>query len=288
MKPKYIFNQAILICILTALVALTLVPFYMAAVTSQKTAGEIIKNAWSLPKALYPEYYIDGFLTIWPYMLNSLIIGFISVSLSVILASLGGYVFAKLQFKGKRLLFILMLALMMIPGVMTLIPSFMWYKQFPLVGGNDWLGNGGTGFLNTRLVLIIPVVAGGQIFGIFLCRAFLQNLPKSLFEAARIDGASELQVYRYIAVPLSLPILATLAITTFVGVYNEYIWPLITVSNDTIQVFAVGVTKFQSENNLQQGPMMAGYLIGSLPLLLTFIFGMKYYVKGMTEGAIRA
>jgi len=264
-----------------------LLPFYMTIMISQKTNGEIINHFWALPRELHPDYYTKAWKYIHGYITNSIIIGAIAVTGVTWLSSLTGYVFARLEFNGKKVLFMLIIALMMIPGIMTLIPAFLWYKEFPLVGGNDWLGRGGHGFLNTRWVLAIPYIAGGQIFGIFLCRTFFSNISESLFEAARIDGASELQVYFRIALPLVLPIIATLAILTFVGAYNDYIWPLITVSDKSIQTFSVGVTKFSADGNLQQGQAMAGYVMGSIPLIIVFAFGMKYYIQGISQGAVK-
>ncbi len=279
--------QAVVIASLGVLTSLTLLPFVMTLLLSQKTNSEIMLHFWALPRQLHPDYFLDAFEAIRPYMFNSIIIGSVAVLGVAWLSSLGGYVFARLDFGGKRVLFILILGLMMIPGIMTLIPSFLWYKEFPLVGGNNWLGTGGTGFLDTRLVLILPYIAGGQVFGIFLARTFFESLPESLFEAARIDGASEWKTYWHIALPLSLPIIATLAIMNFTAAYNDYIWPLITVSDKAIQTFSVGVTTFGSESNLEQGPTMAGFVVGSIPLIIAFAFGMKYYVEGLTQGAVK-
>jgi ABC-type glycerol-3-phosphate transport system permease component len=287
MTRKAISKQIVVIALLLILVALTLLPFYMTIMMSQKTNGEIINHFWALPKQLHPEYYSNAWKYIKIYIFNSIIVGAIAVIGVTWLSSLSGYVFARLDFPGKKIVFLLILALMMVPGIMTLIPAFLWYKEFPLVGGNDWLGRGGHGFLNTRWVLCIPYIAGGQIFGIFLCRTFFENIPNSLFEAARIDGASEMQIYFRIGLPLVLPIVATLAILTFVGVYNDYIWPLITVSDKSIQTFSVGVTKFTADGNLEQGEAMAGYMLGSIPLIIVFIFGMKYYIQGITQGAVK-
>jgi multiple sugar transport system permease protein len=290
MSMKRALNQAILMAVLVLLAACTLFPFVMTLLMSQKTNAEIHSRFWSLPGALRPEYYQDALTFIGRYILNSVLIGATAVSLTVFISSLSGYVFARLEFGGKRTLFVMILGVMMIPGILTLIPSFLWYKEFPLVGGNDWLGQGetGRGFLNTWWVLVIPAVTGGQVLGIFLCRTFFEQIPLSLFEAARIDGASEFQAYRMIAMPLSLPILATLAILGFVGQYNDYIWPLLTISDSPKQVFAVGVTKFGMEGNLDYGPVMAGYVIGSIPLVIVFATGMRYYIEGLTKGGLKA
>ena len=290
MKPVTRANlaQTTSAAILIVLAMLTLLPFGMTVLMSQKTNGEILNSFWRWPQAFHPEYYAEAFRYLYGYIVNTLLIGVFAVVGTAFISSLAGYVFARIDFRGKRFLFLMVLALMMIPGVLTLIPSFLWFKEFPFAGGNDWLGRGGRGFLNSRWVLILPYISGGQIFGIFLCRSFFETLPESLFEAARIDGASEFQVYRRIAMPLSLPIVATLAVMNFVGVYNDYIWPLVTISDKRIQTFSVGILSFGIEGNLDAGPVLAGYLIGSIPLICVFAFGMKYYVEGLTKGALKA
>jgi multiple sugar transport system permease protein len=287
-KLKHPIKQLIIFGILLVLLVITLLPFYMTIITSQKTSGELANYFWAWPKQLHPDYYLTAFERIWPYIMNSLIIVMASVAAIVFLSSFGGYVFGRMEFGGKNVLFTLIIALMMIPGILTLIPSFLWMKEFPFVGGNNWMGTGGSGFLNSRLVLILPYISGGQVFGIFLCRTFFQSLPESLFEAARLDGANEFQVYWRVAVPLSLPILATLAIMNFVAIYNDYIWPLVSISSQELQVFSVGTVNLTAEySSIKPGVVMAGYLVGSIPLIILFMFGMKYYIKGLTEGAIK-
>ena len=273
--------------LLALLAGLTLLPFFMTLIMSQKTNGEIINHFWALPDRLRPEYYTNALKFLGGYIWNTVVVGCATILGVVFLSSLGGYVFARIEFEGKQTVFLLILALMMVPGILTLIPAFMWFKEFPLIGGNDWLGQGGTGFLNTRWVLLIPYISGGQVFGIFLCRSFFQRLPESLCEAARIEGASEFQLYIRVAIPLCRPILATLAILAFVGAYNDYVWPLVTVSDAAVQTFSVGVTLFAGEGNLEPGETMAGYILGSLPLIAVFALGMKYYVAGLTQGAIK-
>ncbi|MCC5875158.1 MAG: carbohydrate ABC transporter permease, partial [Candidatus Sumerlaeia bacterium] len=146
----------------------------------------------------------------------------------------------------------------------------------------------GSGLLNTWWALWLPYWAGGQIFGILLFRTFCEGIPESLFEAARIDGAGEFTIYTRIVLPLSLPIIATLAIIQFVGTYNDYVWPLVTISSPSNQVFAVGITQFAADAQLDMAPQMAGYIIGSIPLVIAFIFGMRYYVQGLTSGALKS
>jgi ABC-type glycerol-3-phosphate transport system permease component len=208
------------------------------------------------------------------YVVNSLIYSLASVIGVVFLSSLSGYVFARHQFPGKELIYVAILALLMVPGVLTLIPAFVLVRDL--------------GLTNTPWVLILPWTAGGQVFGILLCRSYFATLPQELFDAAKVDGASELQQYARIALPLSWPILVTLAIMHLVSTYNDFIWPLLTISNPKLQVVTVGLTQFTTEfGTVNWGPRMASYAVASIPLVLLFTFGMRYYVRGLTSGAIK-
>ena len=193
----------------------------------------------------------------------------------VFLSSLSGYVFARHRFPGKEIIYVAILSLLMIPGVLTLIPAFVLVRQL--------------GLLDTPWALILPWTAGGQVFGILLCRSFFATLPQELFEAGRIDGASEIQLYARVALPLSWPTLITLAIMHFVGTYNDFIWPLVTITNPAIQVVGVGLRQFVNQWGVVDiGGQMAGYTVSVIPLLILFTFGMKYYIQGVTAGALKA
>jgi len=159
--------------------------------------------------------------------------------------------------------------------MLTLFPSFMLMYQF--------------GLLDTRWALIFPWISGGQVFGILICRGHFASLPQELFEAARMDGAEEFAAFWQIAIPLSWPILVTLAMMNLVGTYNDFIWPLIIISTPSKQVVSVGLREFMSQFGISDmGPQMASYVIATIPLLVLFVFGMRYYIQGITSGAIKA
>lgn len=288
MMSRRTFSQAAVLFSVAVLIIVTLIPFYVTLLISQKSNSEVYTEFWSIPTQLRPEFYIDAFQWLVSYIVNSLLVSVGAAAGVVLLASLSGYAFARLSFYGKDVIYLLLLALLMIPGILTLIPLFQWMLRFPLVGGNDIWGMGGSGFRNTWLALWIPYWAGGQIFGLMLCRTFFEGIPRELFEAARVDGAGELTVYRLVVLPLSLPILSTLAIMQFIASYNDYIWPLVIIGDREKQMFAVAVTMFSSDTTVELGPQMAGYVIGSLPLMILFLFGMRYYVQGLTAGGIKA
>ncbi|MFD0716097.1 carbohydrate ABC transporter permease [Paenibacillus sp. GCM10027626] len=267
-------RQIVIVALLALLVFLTLVPILFMILSSLKSNAQILGDFWALPSPARWSNYGAAFISIWRYVLNTVYYA-VSGSIGVILLSaLAGYLFAKKSFPGKNLLFFMMLAMMMIPSVLTLIPSYVLYKNM--------------GLTNTPWAIIISSAAGGQVFGTFLCRTYMAGLPGELFEAARMDGASEVRVFAQIVLPLSLPILATLFIMQSVGVYNDYIWPLLTIQDSSLQVISVGLTIFTKQFGItDMGPQFAAYAISSLPLLLIFTFGMKYYIQGMTQGALK-
>lgn len=275
------------IALLAVMAFLTIAPFVMTILLSLKSSEEVIHDFWAPPQEVRWDFFAQGLSFIQLSILNSSLIASTSVIVLAFLSSLSGYVFARIEFPGKETLYVLILALMMIPGILTLIPMFLWYKEFPFVGSNDWLGRGGHGFLDTPWVLVIHYITAGQVLGIILCRTYIENLPRSLFDSARIDGASELQIYRSIALPLCLPVIATVSIISFVGIYNDYMWPLITIDDPSLQTFTLRLTQYSSEDAQEKGPEFASYIIGSIPLILVFSFGMKYYVSGITHGSVK-
>lgn len=289
MQTQRTFGQFILLAILTVLILLALVPFVMMVVMSLKSNAQIFAHFWELPHPARWDFYGKAYTALIGYIWNTLTVALLTVAGVLILSSLSGYTFARHRFPGREGFYYLILALMMIPGVLTLIPTYTVVKSLQLPAftlfGQEW---GPFALLNTRWALILPYIAGGQVLGILLCRGFFQSLPEELFEAARIDGASEWQIYKRVALPLSGPILATIAIMTTLSVYNDYIWPLVVISDSALQTFSVGVTKFAGEFNLDYGPTLAGYVLGSIPLLLLFAFGMRYFIQGITAGSLKA
>ncbi|HSV74007.1 MAG TPA: carbohydrate ABC transporter permease [Chthonomonadales bacterium] len=259
---------------LLVLLAISLLPFAIMLLLSLKSNADIFTSFWGLPNPPRWDHYRDAATALWRYLLNTFIITAVVVPAVIVLASMAGYALARLEFRGRGLAFGLILGLLMVPGVLTLIPAFALVQSL--------------GLLNTRWALILPYVAGGQVLGVILCRTFIASLPDELFESMRLDGADEFRVYRHLALPLSLPTIATVAIMTSLGIYNDYIWPLVTISDAALQTFTVGVTRFSGEFNLDYGPTLAGYVLGSVPLILLFAVGMRSFVQGVTSGALRA
>jgi ABC-type glycerol-3-phosphate transport system permease component len=267
--------QGALYLTLVVFLVLTFVPLAIMVTMSFRNNGQIYANFWGLPDPWLFSNYVQGFSSVIHYAVNSVADSLVSVVLIVVLSSLSGYVFARHRFPGKEVLYLLILGLLMIPGILTLIPAFVLTHQL--------------GIWNTPLALILPWTAGGQVLGIFLCRSFIASLPEELFEAGRIDGAGEFQLWYKVAVPLSWPILMTIAILSMLNNYNDFIWPLLVISSDSLQVISVGLTQFTTAHGVTDyGPQMAAYVVASVPLLIVFLFGMKYFIQGITSGAIKA
>ncbi|MBS4197004.1 carbohydrate ABC transporter permease [Lederbergia citri] len=273
-RKDFSVPQIILFLILACVLFLTLVPILLMIFISFKSNSQILGNFWGMPKPWLVANYKLAFAGIWKYIINTVLYTGVACLFIVTLSSVGGYVFAKKKFPGKEIIFMLFLAMMMVPGLLTLIPSYVLHHQL--------------GLTNTPWAIILQHTAGGQIFGIFLCRSFMNGLPNSIFESARIDGASEFVIFRKIVIPMTTPILTTVVVMQSVGIYNDYVWPLLVIRDSAKQVVSVGLTLFSSQfGTTATGIQFAGFAISSIPLLITFIFGMKYYIQGMTQGALK-
>jgi ABC-type glycerol-3-phosphate transport system permease component len=268
-------NQLVILMVLTVLLILIFIPIVYLIILSLKDNGQIYGRFWSLPNPVRWENFALGWQVVSRPIVNSVIASSAATLGNIVFASLAGYAFARHRFPGKEILYTAILVLLMIPPILTLIPEFVLLS--------------GLGLVNTLWALILPWMAGGQVFSLLLFRTFFATLPEDFFDAARIDGGSELQVFWHIAVPLSGPIIITVAIIRLVATYNQYIRPLLVISDPQQQVVAVAITQFTSELGVTDiGPQMAAYILATVPLIIFFAFGMKYYVSGLTSGGIRA
>jgi multiple sugar transport system permease protein len=184
---------------------------------------------------------------------------------------MAGYAFAKKRFPGSNVVFYMYIASMMIPGQVTLVPLFLIMSKL--------------NFLDSYWGLILPGIAGP--FGVFLMKQFLSTLPTSLIEAATIDGCGELQIFRQIVLPLSKPGLAVLGIFTFMGQWNEFLWPLIITNSSKMRTLPVGLALLQEELPMQYGLLMAAATYAAIPMIIIFMMFQKYFLKGITVGALK-
>lgn len=279
MSKSFIWYIAVLLISLV-----TVFPLIWTVSTSFKPTSEILSNGMNLiPKMFTWDNYKDVFSTtpFARYLVNSLILAVGGVLSNLFFGSLAGYAFAKLPFKGKKGLFMTFLGSMMIPAVVTMIPSFLVLKNFPLMGGNDITGHGGMGFINTYWAILIPGAAGA--FSIFFMKQFFETLPDELSEAARIDGCSEFKIFWKIYIPLAKTALATLGIMTFQAGWNQFMWPLIVLNSQKMMTVQVGLASFQYNESANYGALMAGTIVSTIPVLFVFIFAQKYFVEGIAH-----
>ena len=281
-------NHGIWVAFMTVVSLVMLTPVIMMFVTSFKTMEEIKSPVFHLiPESFSLANYADALASgNWLlYFRNSLIITLSAVIFSLLFNSIAGYAFARLKFRGSKLLFSLLMIGLMMPAQVTMLPTFLIMAKFPLAGGNDILGQGGTGLINTFVGLVIPLVSGS--YGIFLCKQFYENFPRELDEAAEIDGAGKWRTYFQIYLPNSKTILATLALMKGVAVWNDYLWPLVMTNSDEHKTVQLALTMFKTETTIQWNEMMAAAVLIVLPMILLFLFAQKHFVQGIVTSGLK-
>jgi ABC-type glycerol-3-phosphate transport system permease component len=259
--------------ILLTLLCLVFYPILAMVFIGGKYQDQFYHQPWTLSLPFHFDNYTAAWTFINHYLANSVIVTAVTDVGVLALSALSAFVFARYKFPGKEVLFYAIIALLMVPGILTLIPQFILVKNLGLV--------------NTRWTLILPYIAGGQVFGISLLRSFFASLPEELFEAARIDGASDLTLLFRLVLPLSWSILATLAIFESLSVWNDIIWPAVTTTDDSLKTVAIGILFFQQQYATDWGLLMAGYALASIPLLLLFAVASRYFIAGLTSGALK-
>ena len=267
----YLLSRLLLLILLAA----TFFPVLMMINMSLKPNVMIVNDFLGLPEKIYWINFHKAFHFVVRPIFNSMFVCLISLILILIVVALSGYTFGRMEFKGRKFLYTLVLAVMMIPYTLLIIPSYN------IVNGMH--------LLNTFWALIIPYVSGQQIFGIILAEAFYRSLPNDMFEAARIDGAGEIYAFAKIAVPLSKPILITVGITAVVAMYNDYIWPTVAITGgDEMKTFCqIVFNNAAGKGATDMGLIAAAFLIGTVPLLVATSSCLKYYVQGMMVGAVK-
>lgn len=256
--------------VLVIFAAAALGPYLFMVVTSFKTNQQFAENFWQISFPLHFENYGVAWNQVAPYLFNSILVSLVSIVAILVIASISGFTLARYRFAGKTLIFGAVLVLMMVPGIASLIPLFILMKDL--------------GLLNTYVALVVPYTAGGVVLGTILMKNFVEGIPQTIFDAARVDGASAVRIYRSIMLPLSLPVLGTISLVTVSAVWNDFFWPLLVITDNQLRTVSVGLQFFQGQNATDWGPLMAGYLIGSLPLVVLFTFLSKYFLAGVQGG----
>ena len=205
------------------------------------------------------------------YLANSLVIASAVTVLSLLFNLAAGYAFAKLRFGGRERLFQSLLGALVIPGQLAMIPLFLIMKWLGLV--NTWGG------------VIVPALA--SVFGIFLVRQYARSIPNDLLEAARIDGAGEMRIFSTIVLPLLKPIIVTLAVFTFLASWNDFMWPLIVLSDQAWQTAPVALASLSREHVQDDELMMAGSVVTTLPVLILFLLLQRHYIQGLLLGSVK-
>ncbi len=258
---------------LMLLSAATLFPLLWMVSASLMAAGE----ASTFPPPLWPadpglQHYRELFdKGIGRQALNSLLISVCATLLSLAFNLTAGYAFAKLKFAGREQIFRALLAALVIPGQVAMMPLFLMLKQMGLV--NSYAG------------ALVPWLAG--VFGIFLVRQYAQSIPDDIIEAARMDGASELRVFTQIVLPLLKPIVVTLAVLVFLGSWNDFMWPLIVLTDRDLQTLPVALAGLSREHVQDTELMMAGSVLTVLPVLALFLVLQRHYMKGLLMGSVK-
>ncbi|WP_297646468.1 carbohydrate ABC transporter permease [Pseudonocardia sp.] len=259
---------------LIAAVAATLVPFLYVISASLMPNDTIFSVPFRLfPRSLYLDnyaYLVDetGFVR---WFLNSGIIALARTLLAIALSLSAGYAFAKFEFRFKKLLFGLVIGTLTLPIYVILIPLF---NMMTTLGWTD-----------TYWALILPFTA--QAIGVFLARQYMLTIPTELIEAARIDGASEWTIFRRIIVPLSQPTIAVMGILFFTASWNDYLWPLITVTSSSMFTVSLGLPALISPYNQHYGSLMAGSFLGTLPIIVIFLVFQKRFIAGILAGSLK-
>jgi multiple sugar transport system permease protein len=268
--------------VLTTWAVLSLVPVYWMFVTAFETQENII----SVPPHWFPSpitfenfelLFTNSYMPRWFF--NSLFVSSVTTIGEVIFCTMAGYAFAKLRFPGRIIIFWILLSMLMVPGIVTLIPLFIFA--------------GDVGWLDTYAILIVPGLS--SIWGIFLVKQFIQTLPSTLIDAARIDACSEFGVYRKVILPLSKPAVAVLGIFYFIGSWNDFFWWLLMTSSLDMRNLPVGLSFYRHQVGIEGGGsggslwggLLAGAVVAALPVIIIFFAFQRYFMRGLTIGALK-
>ena len=270
---RKLFRIPILLIFLI-LAVIMLLPIIWMLLSSFKPDNEIIK----FPPTLFPSSFtLKNFIKctqridIWVYLKNSFVYSFGATLPSLLVNTMAGYAFARYEFKGKDIIFVIFLATMMIPFQVIMIPSFLEVHAL--------------GMYDNYAGLIIPKIAAA--YWIFMMRSAFSGLPRELEEAARIDGLNEFGIYSRIMMPLIKPALVTLIILSVNGNWNDLLWPLIITSDSKMRTLSNGLALFVGASTIEYGAAFAGAAISLIPMLILYIFGQKYFVEGQATSGLK-
>jgi multiple sugar transport system permease protein len=267
--------KAVLYAVLTIGLLVVVGPFIWMALSSFKPEGEIR----SVPPTWLPETWtLDNFRDLFSrldfplFFFNSALVAVVVTAGNLLFCSLVGYALAKLRYPGKKVLFLAVLGMLMVPGMVTFVPQFVLVSNM--------------GLTNSYAGLILPFLVGP--FGVFLMRQFLQSIPDDLIEAARVDGAGEFRIFFRVVLPLCRPALATLGILTFLASWNNFLWPLVVASTEDKDTLPVALALYSiGQNRTDFGLLLAGAVVVVLPVLIVFLLLQRHFMRGIATTGLK-
>ncbi|TQJ40785.1 carbohydrate ABC transporter membrane protein 2 (CUT1 family) [Arthrobacter sp. SLBN-112] len=288
MRIKNLTPGRVVLYVVLSLGSLLMVgPFIWMILTALKSNSEVGTFSW-LPTEFHWSNFVEAMdaAPFLRYFWNSLVLTLGETALTLVFCTMAGYALAKAPIRGANGILNYFIALMMVPFQIILVPLFLLVKSIPLFGGNDILGMGGTGWLNTWWALIIPLAIAPLYT--FLARQFYVTLPSELADAARVDGLGEFGIFFRIMTPLVKPALVTIGVFQIEAAWNSFLWPLIVTNSDELRPLQVGLAIFsQDPLNVQWPYLMAGATLATLPMIILFIFAQKRFVEGMASAGLK-
>lgn len=218
-------------------------------------------------------------------LLNSALVSIVAIIANCVFGVAAGYAFAMLKFPGSKALFYTLVSTAAVPVSVTLIPLFLMARAIPFAGGNDVLGHGGSGILDTLAGVVLPYLV--LPLNIFLARQFFASSPLELAEAARVDGAGEFRIFARIYWPLARPLVAVIAVFSFTSVWDDFLWPLVVTTSPNTQTVQLALARFLASGDVQYGALMAGAVLATVPVLLVFFFNQRSFISGLADGSVK-
>jgi multiple sugar transport system permease protein len=272
---RYIRNTILVILLLLFALA-TIFPIYFMIMSSfgdPVEAGAVSYSIWPSKISLESyKFFFDFSEYSYRWILNSLIVAVVVMVSNVVFATMAGYAFAKIQFRGRNVLFAVLLAAMMIPYQVTQVPLYILIVNIFEIQ-------------NTYQALIMPTLV--TVYNIFLAKQFMGSIPKEILESAKVEGCNQFQILTKIIMPLSKTVMAVMAILTFMESWNTFFWPFLVTNSMDMQTIQVGLKNFRFANTTYFAPMMAGATISAVPMFILFFSLQRYFLEGVTVGAVK-
>jgi multiple sugar transport system permease protein len=288
LNSKFMWTLTTMIILVLAFACLF--PFIWMMITSFKSLEEINR----MPPTFLPDLWlIENYVQAWfkpestfgRYFLNTLIVAGAGTLLQLLICIPVAYAISHFSFKGKSLIFLLVVSTMMIPYDITLIPNFVTLRHMPMAGGNDWTGSGGQGFYDSYMGIMLPFLA--DAFTIFLLRQAFLSVPRAFWEAAQVDGMNSLRYLCSVLMPLAAPSIVTAALLAFISKWNGVLWPLLITSTESIRPLQVGLLYLMNEAGSNYHYLMAAATFTILPIVLLYFIAQKSFHTGVASTGIK-